>query len=227
MTYMKPGMVSFRFSNQSDLDQEDRRITDALARVVQPETSAVSLCTCDQCTGGFISPRTARTLEWIANNVHVLLTTREATEGRGLDLVKPATSPVVLFMRPTLVVAMSVYEVPRLAYMAALNYVRVCFSHDQRAVPSIPHICSFDPAEVSARNARAYFLVWDGTLASLIVPLLEIAARLKIMPLQGWPQDAEMYGLIYEQWWDQRFNREQLIKLEAEIQRLLKCGNDE
>ena len=227
MAYMKPGMVSFRFLNQADLDREDGMVTDALARLVRPQTSAVSLCTCGRCIGGFISPRSARTLEWIASNVHALLTIREATKGAGSDLVRSATSPVVLFMRPTLVVAMNVHDLPRLAYMAVLNNIRVCFSRERSAIPTIPHICSFDPAEVSAITARAYFLVWDGTLASVIVPLLEIAARLKTMPPDGWPQDAEMYGLIYETWWNKHFNGEQVTKLETELQNLPRCGNDE
>ena len=47
------------------------------------------------------------------------------------------------------------------------------------------------------------------------------------MPLQSWPQDAEMYGLIYEKWWDQHFNGDYLTKLEAELHMLPKCGNDE
>jgi hypothetical protein len=82
---------------------------------------------CGRCTGGFISPRTARILEWIANRVYALLAIREATKGAGSALVDNAISPVVLFMRPALVVAMGAYHVPSLAYMAVLNNVRMCF----------------------------------------------------------------------------------------------------
>lgn len=74
----------------------------------------------------------------------------------------------------------------------------VCFSRERSAVPTVAHICSFNPAEVSASSARAYFLVWDGSLAAVMVPLLEIAARLKSMPPQGWSQDAPIYGLLLE-----------------------------
>jgi hypothetical protein len=189
-------MICLRFGDEVELGREDRMVMDALNRLVHPETPSYSLCTCGQCSGGFISPRTARILEWIAKNVYALLTIREATKGAGSALVDNATSPVVLFMRPALVVAMGAYHVPRLAYMTVLNYIRICFSRDRSEVPTMAHICSFKPAEVSASTARAYFLVWDGKLASVMVPLLEIAARLNTMPPAGWPQDAAMYGLL-------------------------------
>jgi hypothetical protein len=59
-----------------------------------------------------------------------------------------------------------------------------------------------------------------------MVPLLEIAGRLKSMPPQGWPQDAAIYGLLLE-WWGKHFNVEQAKELEAELERLPKCDNDE
>jgi hypothetical protein len=226
VSFMKPGMMSFRFRDEAELEREHHMITDAVGQLVKPEPPSHSLCTCEQCAGGFISPRTARTLEWIAYKVHALLTIREATEGAGAALVDNFTSPVVLFMRPALVVAMRAYNIPRLAYMAVLNYARVCFSRERSAVPTAAHICSFNPAEVSASTAKAYFLVWDGTLASVMVPLLEIAARLKTMPPEGWLQDATIYGLLFD-WWSKYFNEEQLLQLERELQTLPKCDNDE
>jgi hypothetical protein len=51
-----------------------------------------------------------------------------------------------------------------------------------------------------------------------MIPLLEIAMRLKSMPPQGWSQDAAILhiaGIV----------REALH--EAELERLPKCGNDE
>jgi hypothetical protein len=223
---MKANMICFRFGDEVELGREDRMVMDALNRLVHPETPSYSLCTCGQCSGGFISPRTARILEWIAKNVYALLTIREATKGAGSALVDNATSPVVLFMRPALVVAMGAYHVPRLAYMAVLNYIRICFSRERSEVPTVAHICSFNPAEVSASTARAYFLVWDGKLASVMVPLLEIAARLNTMPPAGWPQDAAMYGLLVE-WWSKHFNAKQLTELETELQTMPKCEHDE
>ena len=110
--------------------------------------------------------------------------------------------------------------------MAVLNYVRICFSRERSAVPTVAHICSFNPAEVSASTARAYFLIWDGTLPAVLVPLLEIAQRLKRVPPDGWPQDFMMYGLLPE-WWSKHFNVEKLAELETELQTLPKCDNDE
>jgi hypothetical protein len=225
-SFMKPGMTLFRFRDEEELEREHQMIICAVNQLVQPEPPTCSLCSCEQCIGGFISPRTARTLEWIADKVYDLLTVREATKGAGAALVDNLASPVVLFMRPALVIAMHSCCVPRLAYMAVLSCVRRCFSREHRAVPTVAHICSFDPAEVSSSTTRAYFLVWDGTLASVVVPLLEIAARLKSMPPKSWPQDAAIYGLLFD-WWSRYFNVEQLAELETELRTLPTCGNDE
>jgi hypothetical protein len=54
-----------------------------------------------------------RTLEWIASKVYTPTTIREATVDAGTAVVHTATSQVVLFMRPALVVAMGLYHVPR------------------------------------------------------------------------------------------------------------------
>ena len=56
--------------------------------------------------------------------MYALLTIREETVGAGTAVVHNATFPVVLFMRPALVVAMGSYHVPRQAYIAVLGYIR-------------------------------------------------------------------------------------------------------
>lgn len=47
------------------------------------------------------------------------------------------------------------------------------------------HICSFNPAEVGAGTARAYFPMWDGRPAAVMISLLETAAKLKTMSPQA------------------------------------------
>jgi hypothetical protein len=152
-------------------------------QLVRPEPPPYRLCSCEQCAGGFITLRTARTFEWIANKVSGLLIVPEATVDAGAAVVDHFTSPWMLFMRPILIIAMHSCCVPRLACRAVLSCVRRCFSCEHRAVPTLAHICSFDPLQKAALAlSRAYFLVWDATLASVVVPVLEIAARLKSMP---------------------------------------------
>jgi hypothetical protein len=56
-----------------------------------------------------------------------------------------------------------------------------------------------------------------------MVPLLEIAARLKSIPPQGWPQNAPIMGCC----WNGGGNVGQAKELEAELERLPKCDNDE
>lgn len=52
------------------------------------------------------------------------------------------------------------------------------------------------PRSVSARP-KLTFWYGDGSLAAVMVPLLEIAARLKSIPPQGWPQDAPIMGCCW------------------------------
>lgn len=150
-------------------------------QLVRPEPSPYRLCSCKQCAGGFITPRTARTFEWIADKVYDLLIVPEATVDAGAAVVDNFTSPGVLFMRPTLTIAMHSCCAPRFASRAVLSCVRRCLSCEHRAVPTLAHICSFDPAEGSSSTASAYFLVWTGS---------------QCRP-RGWPQDAAIYGLIF------------------------------
>jgi hypothetical protein len=86
-SFMTPGMTLFRFRDEEELEREHQMIIRAVNQLVQPEPPTYSLCSGEQCIGGFISPRTARTLEWIADQVYDLLTVREATKGAGAALV--------------------------------------------------------------------------------------------------------------------------------------------
>jgi len=137
-TRMKPGIASIRFLWRSrawwarSYDQGcHKRVGPSkyclrvkAANPTKSQPSVFCLCTCGQYTDGFISQRTARTLEWDAARCTPYSQSIKATVGAGTAVVHNATFPVVLFMRPALVVAMGSYHVLRHAYIAMLDYIQ-------------------------------------------------------------------------------------------------------
>jgi hypothetical protein len=142
----------------------------------------------------------------------------------GSALIKNALSPSVLFMRPAFFQAMRASSKPRLAYVAAVKYVQFCLG--SRMVPTVENIC-IAVAQITAASPRAYFRVWDGALGAVLVPLLDLAARLwRDMLIEIGVADLwKVYG-VPEEVWKEHFSLDEVGRLDGEVQALPECAND-
>jgi hypothetical protein len=102
----------------------------------------------------------------------------------------------------------------------------VCFSRERGVVPTVAHICSFNLAEVSVSSARAYFLVWGWQSSGGYGSLVRNCRKIEEHAALGLATGRSNYGLLLE-WWGKYFNVGQAKELEAELERLPKCDNDE
>ncbi len=182
-------MKPHRYYSETQLREEKEKIRVAKAELVQvccsrkasiqqllinfqPDPFAISNCTCNGCIGDFISPRTAIVLEWAAHMLSGLLRMREQDISQAnteAPLVQNPESPTLLFMRPALFYAMRASSRPRKAYIAAMDRVLVCLGPGKRQLPNKENICALsgDPCAISP---KAYFQVWEGELAAILVP---------------------------------------------------------
>jgi hypothetical protein len=144
----------------------------------------------------------------------------EVTSG----LIHNAISPIVLFMRPAFFQAMRASSKPRFAYIAVMRCVQICLSSG--AVPNEECICGIN-YDITATSPKACFRVWDGTLAAVLVPVLDMAARLWLeMPTRDGIADLWTIYMFQEALWKEHFSQDEVRRLDREARALPPCAND-